>query len=117
MPWDENPYYQPEKFGLVIVAEIDDPDASWSFDKLVLWRHVETGDLYYAQDSGCSCPSPFEDISGLDGLSTLTDNSWREFEAAVNDWCESNVTYGYQRDATLMARHEMLMAGAKALRA
>jgi hypothetical protein len=27
---------------------------------LVLWRHLDTGKLFWATDSGCSCPTPFE---------------------------------------------------------
>ena len=60
MSYDDNPYYNPEKRGLTIVAEGDDPDASYSFDMFVVWTDGES--LFYAQDSGCSCPSPFEDV-------------------------------------------------------
>ncbi len=65
----ENVYYDPEKFGLTVVGEVDDPGASYSFDKFVVWR-AEDGTLYWDQDSGCSCPSPFEDVRSLSDLKT-----------------------------------------------
>lgn len=63
-------YYQPDKFGLVPVAEIDYSDGSYQFDLRVVWRH-DDGTLYTARDSGCSCPSPFEDYTSLEHLDTL----------------------------------------------
>lgn len=64
-------YYQPEAFGLTPVAEMDEDDASYSFDLFVVWKH-NTGNLYWGTDVGCSCPSPFEDITSLNMLSTGT---------------------------------------------
>lgn len=115
--YDENIYDYPEKHGLTLVEAIDDPDACYSFGIFALWRH-EDGRLFYAQDSGCSCPSPFETYDSLNDLTELTNNSWKDFEKAVNEWQDYNTTYeGRVRDETLMCRHEMMMAGAKALAA
>lgn len=55
----KNIYYDPEKFGLEQVAEIDFSDGYYQFDYLVVWKDKDDR-LYYAEDSGCSCPSPFE---------------------------------------------------------
>lgn len=63
-------YYQPERFGLAPVAEIDYSDGSYQFDLRVVWRH-EDGAFYTARDSGCSCPSPFEDYTELSDLERL----------------------------------------------
>lgn len=60
MTWENNVYDDPGKFGLAIVAEVNRAD-SYEFDMFVVWRRVEDGRLLYAEDSGCSCPSPFED--------------------------------------------------------
>ena len=77
MSWGEDVYYNAEKHGLVVVAEIDDADSCYSFDLTVVWKNTETGDKYWANDSGCSCPSPFEDIQSIDGLTPLkTDADW-----------------------------------------
>lgn len=65
-------YYQPEAFGLVPIGELDDPNANYSFDIFAVWKHEETGTIYYGTDSGCSCPSPFEDYTSLDQLTKVT---------------------------------------------
>lgn len=103
-------YYQPDKFGLTVVHEIDDPNASYSFDMLVLWRHAD-GRLFYASDAGCSCPSPFEDYTSLDDLTELTDDSFAAFEGALATWC----SWQKNDEETALRRHEMYMAAAKAL--
>lgn len=60
-----NPYYHPEDFGLTIVGMIEvEPD--YDFDMLVVWTDGTT--LYWAEDSGCSCPSPFEDFTTIGRL-------------------------------------------------
>lgn len=60
-------YYQAEHFGLLQIGEIQWSEPDYSFDIGVVW--VDTaGTLYYGQDSGCSCPSPFEDFTSLDDL-------------------------------------------------
>ena len=62
-------YYSPESFGLKTVGEIEWSGAAYEFDLTVLWVS-ETGQLYWADDSGCSCPSPFESFDRLEDLST-----------------------------------------------
>ncbi len=82
--WDDV-YYNPEKFGLEKVGEVDDPGACYSFDIFAVWRAAD-GTLYWGQDSGCSCPSPFEDVRGLEDLETGGSN---EAAAAALEWAES----------------------------
>lgn len=65
-----NIYSDPQKFGLAIVGEVEFSSGSYEFDTSVVWRDVETGALYYADDSGCSCPSPFQD-TGRDDLKKI----------------------------------------------
>ena len=76
----------PEKYGLEIVGSLDDPDACYSFNILLVWQHAD-GRLFYATDSGCSCPSPFEGYKSLDDLYEITDESWTEFQKAVTGHC------------------------------
>lgn len=59
-----NIYYQPEAFGLTTFGQVSDPDSCYSFDDVVVWeRESPNGNLLcWAADSGCSCPSPFEDV-------------------------------------------------------
>ncbi len=44
-------HYEPEKYGLELVAEADYA-ADYSFDIFVVWREKATGRLLYAMDSG-----------------------------------------------------------------
>jgi hypothetical protein len=60
-----NIYYSPERHGLTPVVEIEYSDGCYQFDTRVVWRHDETGTLYTARDSGCSCPSPFENYASI----------------------------------------------------
>lgn len=64
-------YYNPEQFDLKVVAEIDLSDGDYQFDLRVVWRHLPTGRLLTARDSGCSCPSPFEDYHSIDDLEVM----------------------------------------------
>lgn len=73
-----NVYYEPEKHGLEVVAEIDFSDRSYQFDTRVVWRHKETGVLYTGRDAGCSCPSPFEDYHDLASLEVVNLESLRQ---------------------------------------
>lgn len=83
MGWDENPYYNPEKFDLFIIDSLSLDDEPYQFDYIVVWRHHETMKLYWARDSGCSCPSPFEDYESIDDLEELFD--FRLIEGIVNN--------------------------------
>lgn len=65
-------YSNPENFGLEVIGEIDWFQDSYGFDLTTIWRDKETGVLYYADDSGCSCPSPYEDFRSKDELTETT---------------------------------------------
>ena len=54
-----NPYYDPEKLELEMLS-FDEPDLSYEYNTLCFWA-TKTGQIYSASDSGCSCPTPFED--------------------------------------------------------
>ena len=68
-----NPYYNPDKCGLVPVCEVEWYEPIYSFDTTVVWK-AGNGKLYTASDSGCSCPTPFDDYHKLSDL-TLVDES------------------------------------------
>lgn len=65
-----DPYYNPEEFDLTPVAEIDYSDGCYCFDLRVVWKH-SSGAFYTMRDSGCSCPSPFEEYHSLEELDRL----------------------------------------------
>jgi hypothetical protein len=54
-----NPYYYPEKLELEMLS-FDEPDLSYEYNTLCFWA-TKDGQIYSASDSGCSCPTPFED--------------------------------------------------------
>jgi len=47
--------------GLVQVGELDEEGLSYEYHTLLVVQHVESKRVFYAEDSGCSCPTPFED--------------------------------------------------------
>lgn len=63
-----NIYYSPSQFGLEMVGEVEWSDEPYQFDLTVVWRRKADGQLFYADDEGCSCPSPFEDYKGVEDL-------------------------------------------------
>jgi hypothetical protein len=77
-----DPYGSPEQFGLTTIAELERSDGNYQFDLLVLWRRTSDGAVVWAEDSGCSCPSPFED-TGVEDLQVLNSHTWPEFERAA----------------------------------
>lgn len=50
-------------------------DLAYEFDEVIVFRHKFFGGLIIAHDSGCSCPTPFEDMTVKDGrfLNRLVD--------------------------------------------
>lgn len=91
--YEANIYYHPEKYDLEIIGEIDMAD-SYEFDKFVVWKSKTNGQLYVGHDSGCSCPSPFEDmefknltaINSKDQLASEIKSSFSDYrEPAYSD--------------------------------
>lgn len=86
-----DPYYQPEKFGLTI-TESEDRGGAWEFDMFVIWQDEE-GHAYWGQDAGCSCPSPFENVTNIDQLEhgTLAQAydalaEWQDYHDSTGPW-------------------------------
>jgi hypothetical protein len=67
-----DPYYNPGRCWLEKVAEIEYSGGCYEFDTRMVWRDIATGTLWTARDSGCSCPSPFENVHKLSDLERLT---------------------------------------------
>lgn len=79
MSYDTNVYYHPEKAGLATVGEVDFSSGCYEFDYTVVWRDG-TGRLFYADDAGCLCPSPFETTT----VSDLTACTLAELQAYLD---------------------------------
>ena len=96
-----NIYYDPEKFGLRTIGEAEFSSGGYEFDTTVVWQDVETGALYYASDSGCSCPCPFDSesratITRIDRMQDLIDHLEERKEECYrydtsNEWNASDV--------------------------
>lgn len=69
-----NIYYDPAKFGLEIVGEVE-WISGYEFDKHVVWYQPATGRYLWGTDSGCSCPNPFE-LQGIGDLGVLRPGIW-----------------------------------------
>lgn len=88
MDYDVNVYYNPDKCGLANIGTLDEDDLSYEYNTLIVVKHLESGRLFWTQDSGCSCPTPFEDerFTSPDdtSLEEITSSSLENFERAVN---------------------------------
>lgn len=71
MGYYEDVYSSPEKHGLTTVGSVDWCDEPYEFDMTVVWQD-EDGEFYWGSDSGCSCPSPFEEFLSKDALASGT---------------------------------------------
>lgn len=83
-----NVYYDPEKFGLTPVAEVDIA-GSYEFDMFVVWRRQD-GKLAWATDSGCSCPIPFENV----GIPDLAVGDRHAAIGALQAWATESYNNG-----------------------
>lgn len=72
--YSDNPNYNPESWGLRIIGEIELSELDYSFNTLIIWKRQD-GKVFYAQDSGCSCPTPFEDFHSFSQMIEVTKES------------------------------------------
>ncbi len=83
-----NVYYDPKECGLDLIETLDEPDLSYEYRTLIVVRDQATGRLFYAEDAGCSCPTPFEDyhFSTADdtNLDEITPQNWDSFVREVD---------------------------------
>lgn len=84
-------YYNPEQYGLEKIAEIDG-DGGYEFDLLVVWKQPATGKWFWAQDSGCSCPSPFDGY-GINDLTELVLPDFKEVCSKRDDLSDAMELY------------------------
>jgi hypothetical protein len=73
--------YQPEKYGIKLIDEIE-AERNYDFNMVCIWQNIKTGEYRWGADSGCSCPSPFENIKQWHDLDKLPE-TMADFEAAV----------------------------------
>ena len=108
--FDENIYYHPEKHELEEIGQLDDPEASYSFAICAFWKKGKR-QVYAAFDSGCSCPSPFEDVTFdmLERISTV-EQARRFIEGCESRW----MTYPVAEKRDLLKKIGDVLAGREA---
>ena len=84
MNFTNNPYYSPELCNLEIFDSVDTA-GSYEFDIFAIWKKVDDNTLWYASDSGCSCPTPFENIDCLNDLTPITKETLYNFNEAIKN--------------------------------
>jgi hypothetical protein len=80
-----NLYYEPKQAGFELVGMIEEDNLSYEFNMLIVLRNLDTGKIYVAADSGCSCPSPFEDTK-VEDLEHVT--SIAQLQRTIDSWNE-----------------------------
>jgi hypothetical protein len=101
-------YYSPEEHGLEVFGVLDEPDMCYEFHTLAVWKGLHDGRLRYAEDSGCSCPSPFEECHSTADLTEITHDSLDQFWTDVNDFC------GYSTQGDLACEKTKLLSAVTA---
>lgn len=84
MKFTENPYYNPDLCGLEIFDSIDTA-GSYEFDMFVIWKKLDDETLWWDADSGCSCPSPFDNYDHGHDLKPVTINNFKEFDKILSE--------------------------------
>lgn len=69
--YEYNPYSNPQNCGLTLLASAE-AEANYDFDIIALWMDNASGRFFMAQDAGCSCPSPFEDVRSVSSFTEVT---------------------------------------------
>lgn len=103
-----NIYYNPADFGLETVGEFDWAEPDYSFDLCVVWKE-KRGRYFVGNDSGCSCPSPFEDMKMEDLMGPYTKMELKAYlEAQVRERSVEGSYYGRSRAELMKDAREIL---------
>ena len=88
-------YNQPEAFGLRLIGAAYLPDCdAYGFHIVAAFRDKDGG-VWAAEDSGCSCPQPFESHTSMDDLTRIESvQDWREFASFREDDGDDSVLSG-----------------------
>ena len=87
--YDRNVYYNPGASGLELVHTYDQDNLSYEYNTFIILRDVKNGNLFWARDSGCSCPTPFEDYyynENGHNLNPITKETVDELERELKDF-------------------------------
>lgn len=82
--FEGNFYFNPESRNCEIVAVLDEPNLSYEYATAIVLKEKESGKLYAAFDSGCSCPTPFENFRSLEDFTPI--NSEEDFNMFISGY-------------------------------
>jgi hypothetical protein len=106
---DKNLYYSPENLGYSTFGSVD-VGSSYEFDIFLVLE--KAGKLYYASDSGCSCPTPFEDTLETDLVeitkATLGDLFTTMRHHRPYDYSKSLSSGSFEWDADVLALYQKI---------
>lgn len=89
-------YYSPEDLGAEMIGDVD-TIGGYEFNMLAVFVRTADGALFWGEDQGCSCNSPFEDET-FESLTPITDPA--EFAQDARKWLrESYGASAEDRDA------------------
>jgi hypothetical protein len=86
--WYSDVYSSPKKHGLEIFGEANQEDMCYAYNKFVIWKTKE-GKYFYGDDSGCSCPSPFEEYRSIDNLYPVYNKE--QLLTAIDNWVNGSL--------------------------
>lgn len=84
--YHDTPYANPGLYGMEPVAELEWDNESYQFNITSVLRRKEDGTLWSCDDSGCSCPTPFEDDYEWDRVFSTDDFRSRYAAQLLNDY-------------------------------
>ena len=88
---NEEQYYGHYK-GFTKLDEIEWDNESYAFNITGIWVRDEDGTVWYADDSGCSCPTPWENTTELQRLFNM-DPLLERYKGATTN--EDGYRYGH----------------------
>lgn len=103
-------YGFPDKCGLTPVGEIDWSSGSYEFDLFVVYRDAE-GRYWWADDGGCSCPSPFEDHRFPDDFDSGDAHQAVAALRAEEESRKAGYRHQWHSDSDVVELIERIMAG------
>jgi len=84
---------QSDKCGFIHIFECSQPDMSYEFNTYLVLKDIETSKFYGTGDSGCSCPTPFEDITRMSQLTRI--ESKERLMDELESWFHDELTSDY----------------------
>jgi len=81
-------YGEPEKHGVRLLETHSEKNLDYRFNMVILVEDLKTHQKYWARDSGCSCPSPFQWAKRVQDLTPLRGHGqeYRDAVRRVGGW-------------------------------